>query len=410
MRARETQAVMNALLSDGVSARFVGGAVRNALLGLDVGDIDIATPLLPEEVIRRLEAAQIKAVPTGIEHGTVTAIPGGKAFEITTLRRDVETDGRRALVAFSDNWKEDAGRRDFTINALYASPDGDVFDYYGGLIDLEARRVRFIGDPLARIREDYLRILRLFRFHAWYGRGPMDEAALRAAAAERAGLGRLSGERIQKEMLRLLEARDPGEALRIMARTEILREIIPGNAQLDRLERLVAIDDANGFEPDPVLRLSALLPGDKGVVTSVVERMRLSNACRDRIVDLAGAWVEISPEMARRTLHTLIYRLGSQRVGDRVLFRWSEDTDVTRDSGWRNLLDAARDWVRPEFPVSGRDVVAAGISAGPRVGAILAQLEDQWIESDFADDRPSLLKRLNEIAQSSAGLSRQDRS
>lgn len=401
MRADETRAVTNALCRDGGSVRFVGGAVRNALLGLDVDDIDIATPLLPNEVIQRLEAARIRAVPTGIDHGTVTAIVAGKAFEITTLRRDVETDGRHAVVAFSDSWEEDASRRDFTINALYASPDGEVFDYFAGLLDLDARRIRFIGDPAARIREDYLRILRLFRFHAWYGQGGMDEQALEAAEAGRMGLRQLSGERIQKEMLRLLAASNPFTALRVMAKTKILEEVIPGGARLEYLERLVAIEVPE--TADAVLRLCALVPRDVGIATAIAERLRLSGANRDRIVDLAGAVEEITLEMTDRALHRLLYGLGLPRVRDRIFLCWAEDADISHDPRWSDLLDAAKSWVIPEFPLAGRDVLSAGIQAGPQVGAILSQLETQWIESDFAEDRPSLLKRLDGMVRSSEG-------
>ncbi|HSC18522.1 MAG TPA: CCA tRNA nucleotidyltransferase, partial [Rhizomicrobium sp.] len=239
MTAAETREVLAALTSDGAEARFVGGVVRNALLHRPITDIDIATPLPPGEVTQRLQTAGLGAVPTGIEHGTVTAIVRGKPFEITTLRRDVSTDGRRATVAFTGDWKEDAGRRDFTINALYASPAGEVFDYFGGLADLEAGRLRFVGDPVTRIREDYLRILRLFRFHAWYGRGEIDADALRAAATEKHGIGKLSGERLQKELLKLLEAEDPAPVVRIMAATGILGKVLPGTLNLPRFERLI---------------------------------------------------------------------------------------------------------------------------------------------------------------------------
>ena len=243
------RAVMDALTADGGAARFVGGAVRNALLGEPVGDVDIATPLVPDEVMRRLQAAGLGAVPTGIAHGTVTAVSGGKPFEVTTLRRDVETFGRRAVVAYTTDWAEDAARRDFTMNALYADEDGAIYDYFGGLADLEARRVRFVGDARTRIREDYLRILRLFRFHAWYGRGEIDSEALAAAQAEKAGLKLLSGERVQKEVLRLLEAKEPSPAVRVMEQSGILGEILPPGVQTARLERLVAIEAANGFSP-----------------------------------------------------------------------------------------------------------------------------------------------------------------
>lgn len=395
MRDAETSVVVKALSADGDNARFVGGAVRNALLGLPVDDIDIATPLLPDDVVRRLEAARIRAIPTGIDHGTITAVIDGRSFEITTLRRDVETDGRRAIIAFSDSWKEDASRRDFTINALYSSPDGELFDYFGGVADLKARRVRFIGDPVARIREDYLRILRLFRFHAWYGLGPMDEHAISAATAERSGLRRLSGERVQKEMLRLLAATDPCAALHVMEQAEILQEIIPGNVRLQCLERLIAIDSVKA---DAMLRLAVLLPRDPAVAAVVAERLRLSNENRDRLIDLSGAQEAIAPGMPVTELRKLLYRLGVQRVRDRIFLRWSEDTDISHDLSWNELLNVADNWRIPEFPLSGRDVLAAGIPAGPRVGAILSQIEMDWIEGDFGDDRASLLKRLDAIS------------
>src|SRR5215469_4923726 len=235
MIAPETRKLM-AALSEG---RFVGGAVRNALSGWPAGDIDIAVPMPPEETLRRLEVAAIKAVPTGIEHGTITAIVNGHPFEVTSLRRDVETDGRHAVVTFTDDWEEDAARRDFTMNALYASGDGEIFDYHGGVEDLIAGRVRFVGDAATRIKEDYLRILRLFRFHAWYGKGDMDLEALRAAADAKAGLAKLSGERIAKEMLRLLECQNPAPALRLMAASGVLSELLPYALELPRLEHLV---------------------------------------------------------------------------------------------------------------------------------------------------------------------------
>ncbi|HWA31138.1 MAG TPA: CCA tRNA nucleotidyltransferase, partial [Rhizomicrobium sp.] len=293
MTAPETRAVMEALAKDGGSARFVGGVVRNALLGRAVGDIDIATPLTPDDVTKTLEAAGLKAVPTGIEHGTVTAVSNGRPYEVTTLRRDVSTDGRRAVVAFTKDWAEDAQRRDFTMNALYANADGEVFDTVGGVADLKAGKVRFVGDPATRIREDYLRILRLFRFHAWYGKGEIDKAALKAAAENRAGLAQLSGERIAKEMLKLLAAEDPVPVLRSMAASAILGEILPGELNIARLERLVAIDASNFFAPDPVLRLAALLPDRAAAANELADRWKLSNADRDRLADLCGATEKI---------------------------------------------------------------------------------------------------------------------
>lgn len=388
MTAAETRAVV-AALGEG-NARFVGGVVRNALMGLAVTDIDIATPLTPDQVTARLEAAALKAVPTGIEHGTVTAVSGGKPFEITTLRRDVETDGRHAVVAFSGDWSEDARRRDFTMNALYASADGEVFDAVGGLDDLKAGHVRFVGDAAKRIREDYLRILRLFRFHAWYGKGEIDGEALRACADAKAGLEGLSVERVQKEVLRLLEAADPMPALRAMAAAGILAEVLPGALDVKRLERLVAIDADNFFDPDPVLRLAALGGG---------QTLKLSNAQAGRLDDLAKAQEKIVSYLAIREVRRLLYRLGPRRFKDRVLLKWAEDPKESNFIQWRALLALADAWERPRFPLTGANVMAAGVPEGPLVGRILAEVEEWWIESDFTDDEFSLAERLKAVVQ-----------
>src|SRR3954466_8523052 len=278
MTAPETVAVM-AALGEG---RFVGGAVRNALLGVPVVDIDIAVPIPPEEAAARLRAKGIKVVETGLDHGTITAIAGVHAFEVTSLRRDVETDGRHAKVAFTDNWAEDAARRDFTINALYASAGGEIFDYTTGVEDLAVGRVRFVGDARTRIAEDYLRVLRLFRFHAWYGKGELDADALRAAAEARDKLTTLSGERIAKELLRLLEAGNPAPVLRVMAATGILPLLLPGALQLPRLERLAEIEADNLFPRDGILRLAALLSDDSDP-HAVADALKLSNADRTRL-------------------------------------------------------------------------------------------------------------------------------
>jgi len=398
MRAPETQSVMNALGGD---ARFVGGAVRNALLRQSVSDVDIATPLTPDEVIKRLQAAKLGAVPTGIEHGTVTAIANGKSFEVTTLRRDVATDGRRATVAFTTDWKEDAARRDFTMNALYASADGEIFDYFGGIADLEAGRVRFVGDATIRIREDYLRILRLFRFHAWYGRGEIDKDALHAAAAEKAGIAQLSGERISKEMLRLLEAENPVPVLRLMASSGILGEILPGNLLIPRLERLAQIDANNFFTPDPILRLASLLP-DATSANAVADRFKLSNADRTRLEDVLGGKDRIVSYLSIKEVRKLLYRLGPKAFKDRATLRWAEDPKDSNAVQWRALLAVADAWDRPEFPLTGREVMNAGVPEGPLVGRILAEVEDWWIDSDFTDDEFSLAERLKAVVQATA--------
>jgi poly(A) polymerase len=399
MRSDEVKSVFAAL---GGNARFVGGAVRNGLLKRPVDDVDIATPLTPDVVSQKLAAAHINAVPTGIEHGTVTAVTNGKTFEVTTLRRDVATDGRRAVVAFSTDWKEDSSRRDFTMNALYASADGELSDYWGGLADLKAGHVRFIGDATQRIREDYLRILRLFRFHAWYGKGDLDSEALRASAAEKAGLAQLSGERIQKEMLKLLAAEEPVPVLRIMAASGILSEVLPGDLNIARLERL-AEHDANLFRtPDSVLRLAALLPADIQIVEAIADKWKLSNAQRERLVDLAAAREKIVSYLSQLEQRKLLYRLGIERFKDRVALKWAEDDRSVTNSYWMTMLAVADGWVKPRFPLTGRDVMLAGVSEGPLIGQILKEVEEWWIDADFIEDPFSIAERLKAVVQATA--------
>jgi poly(A) polymerase len=399
MRAPQIRAVIEAL---GGNARFVGGAVRNAILGETVNEIDIATPLLPEEVMRRLKEAGIEAVPTGIEHGTVTAISSGKPYEVTTLRRDVATDGRRAVVAFTTDWVEDAQRRDFTMNALYATPDGEIADYVGGVADLTYGRVRFVGDPVTRIREDYLRILRLFRFQARYGKGELDAAALKAASSEKAGLAKLSGERIAKEMLRLLEAENPAPVLRTMAAAGILAEIFPLTVNIARLERIAALDAGNFFAPDPVLRLAALLPDDAEAARVIAGRWKLSNADRVRLEEVLGGREKIVSYLSIREVRKLLYLLGPKAFKDRVFLRWAEDPKESNSVQWRALLALADAWVRPDFPLTGRDVMAAGVPEGPLVGRVLSEVESWWIDSDFIEDEFSLAERLKAVVQATA--------
>jgi poly(A) polymerase len=395
MTAPETRAVMDAL----GDARFVGGVVRNALLGRAVDDIDIATPLTPEDVTKKLETAGLKAVPTGLEHGTITAVANGKPFEVTTLRRDVSTDGRRAAVAFTEDWAEDAQRRDFTMNALYADASGEVFDTVGGVADLQARHVRFVGDPATRIREDYLRILRLFRFHAWYGKGELDAEALHAAATGKAGIAQLSGERIQKEMLKLLAAEKPVPVLRAMAASGILNEVLQNELNFPRLERLCAIDGDNFFKPDALLRLSAFLPNDGAIADGIAARWRLSNADRDRIVDIVGAREKIVSYLSIKEVRRLLYKLGTPRFKDRVFLKWAEDSREGNFVQWRALLAMADAWERPKFPLDGGNVMAAGVPQGPLIGRILSEVEEWWVDSDFIEDEFSLAERLKAVVQ-----------
>jgi poly(A) polymerase len=388
MTAPETAAVMAAL----VEARFVGGAVRNALLRTPVSDIDIAVPMPPAEAVTRLSAAGIRTVPTGIEHGTVTAVIGRHAFEVTSLRRDVETDGRHATIAFTDDWAEDAMRRDFTINALYAGPDGAVFDYATGVEDLIAGRVRFMGDPATRIAEDHLRILRLFRFQAWYGRGEIDEAALRAGAAAKDRLASLSAERIAKEMLRLLEAPRPAPVLRVMAATGILPLVLPGELDMARLERLCEQDGENHIAPDAILRLAALLKEGEGA--GIAGRWKLSNAGRDRLEAVLAPGARIASHLKAPDVRRLLYRLGPDAFRDRVRLAWAAAPKSQPALAWRLLLAMADSWERPRFALSGRDVMAAGVPEGAGVGRVLAQLEAEWIDSDFTLEEAALRERL----------------
>ena len=398
MTAPETLAVMAAL----GKARFVGGAVRDALLGADVVDIDIAVPMPPAEALARLRAKGIKVIETGLEHGTVTAIAGSHAFEITSLRRDVETDGRHAVVAFTDDWAADAARRDFTINALYASAGGEIFDYATGVEDLIAGKVRFMGDARTRIAEDYLRVLRLFRFHAWYGKGEIDAEGLRAAAEAKDRLASLSAERIAKELLRLLEAVNPGPVLRVMAATGILSQLLPGALQLPRLERLTELDADNFFPPDAVLRLAALLPDGGEAAHAAADALKLSSADRTRLEQALNG-EKIAAHLSAQDARRLLYRIGAARFKDKVLLQWAGAPSRSGAGAWRMLLEMADNWQRPRFPLSGRDVMQAGVPEGPDVGRILAQVEDWWAGGDFAADEGALRDRLHAaIAQDRA--------
>jgi poly(A) polymerase len=376
----------------------VGGAVRNTLLGAAVVDIDIAVPMPPQEALARLKTKGIKTIETGLDHGTITAVAGTHAFEITSLRRDVETDGRRAKVAFTDDWAEDAARRDFTINALYASANGEIFDYATGVEDLIAGKVRFMGDARTRIAEDYLRVLRLFRFQAWYGRGEIDAEGLRAAAEAKDKLKTLSAERIAKELLRLLEADHPGPVLRVMAATGILPELLPGALQLQRLEGLAELEAANGFPRDAVLRLAALLPGGEETAHAVADRLRLSNADRARLELALGAPV-IAAQLSAQEARRLLYRLGAAPFKDKLLLQWARAPAWATAGGWRGLVEMAEGWQRPRFPLTGRDVMQAGVPEGPEVGRVLAAVEDWWVEGDFAADESALRARLKAMIE-----------
>jgi poly(A) polymerase len=378
------QSVMTAL----GEARFVGGCVRDALLGRPVADIDIATPLKPEETMAALRAAGLKFAPTGVEHGTVTAIAGGKGFEVTTLRRDVETDGRRAVVAFTRDWSEDAERRDFRLNALYLDLEGNLYDPAGGGIeDALAGRIVFVGEARTRIREDYLRILRFFRFWAWYGRGDPDAEAVAAIAELKAGVAGLSGERVAKELLKLLAAPEPRPSVRLAAETGVLAVALPEATNLSRFEAMVGID------PDPVLRLAALLTGlDAGLAAG--ERLRLSNAQRERLRAALTEGEPLSPDIDGRSARRRLYGWGLVPYADRVKLAWAG-----AGGDWAPALAHAEGWTRPVLPVGGGDAKAAGIEPGPLMGQALRAVEAWWIGEDFLPDRAAVLAKLKEFAR-----------
>jgi poly(A) polymerase len=394
MTAPETDAVLRALGAGGAELRFVGGCVRDAVLGRPIGDIDIATPEPPDLVMARLAAAGLKAIPTGIEHGTVTAVAGGRPFEITTLRRDVETFGRHARIAFTDDWREDAARRDLTINALSCTPDGVLHDYFGGLQDLAQGRVRFVGDARRRIAEDRLRLLRFFRFLAWYGRAGPDPEGLAAAAEAAPQLAQLSGERIQAEMLKLLAAPDPVPVLALMDSRGVLAHALPARTRMARLEALLRIEPVAQVAPDAVRRLSALLEPDPTGVERVAERWRLSNTDRERLVAVAAPEPMLRPDMPPHGQRLCLYRLGPLRWADRVVLAWAEALagGAAGEPGpWVDLLRLPQRWSPPTMPVKGRDLLRLGLQPGPQVGALMAALEAWWIEQDFAPDREACL-------------------
>ncbi len=370
-----TVRVMEALEAAGGPdcARFVGGCVRNSLVGQAVDDIDIATRLQPEQTMAALKAAGIKAVPTGLAHGTVTAVADRRPFEITTLRRDVETDGRRAVVAFTDDWGEDAQRRDFRLNALYADRTGAVFDPTGGgLEDALAGRVVFVGDPHRRIEEDHLRILRFFRFLAWYGRAEPDAEGLAACAAHADSLSRLSAERVSKELLKLLAAPDPRASVSAMFQSGVLETILPGSPSLDLFTAL--IDET----ADAVLRLASLLPFDPAQAAEIARSLRLPNDVQARLA--ASALGPLDPATDEATVRRLVYRLGARAVTDRLILGQAENPDAEGEA-----LTEAVTWPVPRMPIGGREVARLGIAPGPETGRILKAFEDEWVAADFPD-------------------------
>ena len=402
MSAPATVAVFDALEAEGGPdcARFVGGSVRNALVGRPIDDLDIATTLTPDRVTKALKAAKLKAVPTGVEHGTVTAVSDHKPHEITTLRRDVSTDGRRATVAFTTDWTLDAQRRDLTLNALYASRDGTIFDPTGqGLADARAGRIAFVGEPLERLHEDYLRILRFFRFYAHFGRGPPDAAAVAACAALKDHIDTLAAERISKELLKLLAADDPRPAVRLMDETGVLEVILKAPTNLRRFEALVEIEADQLFECEPVLRLAALLPDDQIAAGRLAGRLRLANAGRDRIIAALAPTPMLKSWMSPREIRREVYRADAFTFRDRAKLAWAAAPRTATTMQWRGMIALAEGWVKPTFPLTGAEVMSAGAPKGPLVGQILREVEDWWIDHDFVDDKLSAIEKLKSVVQ-----------
>lgn len=388
LRDAPTVRLFAALQAAGIVARFVGGCVRNAVLDRRIDDIDLAVDRPPEAVTRALEAAGIKVIPTGLKHGTVTGIANSSHFELTTLRRDVETDGRRAVVAFTDDWLEDASRRDFTFNALYADLDGTLYDPFGGRADLAAGRVRFIGDPDQRIAEDRLRVLRFFRFHAWYGRPPFDGPSLEACRRSAGALAGLSGERVSKELLKLLLAPAAADAMDAMREAAVLDHWLPEYDGSRRLRDLIAREEAGAEEAVAIRRLAAVLPTGTDA-TRIGKRLRLSTQEALRL----GLMLEAGPAIGANP-RAEIYRLGTTAFVDRLL--------LDAPPNWRDALALARRWTPPELPVSGGDALKLGLKPGPKVGALIAEVERWWIAGDFAADRAACLAELQRLASTSS--------
>ncbi|MEP7454489.1 CCA tRNA nucleotidyltransferase [Phyllobacterium sp. SB3] len=401
------QSLLALLSSGGEEARIVGGAVRNTLLGQAVTDIDIATTCLPQITLERAESAGLKAIPTGIDHGTITIVSNGRPFEVTSLRADVSTNGRHAEVAFGRDWLVDAQRRDFSINALYADADGTVMDLVGGVADIESQTLRFIGDPEQRIREDYLRILRFFRFFAWYGKGRPESDGLKACARLKDGLAQLSAERIWSEVKKLLSAPDPSRALLWMRQAGVLTAILPESEKwgIDSIHGLVTTEQDLRWDTDPLLRLASIIPPDAVRVAAMAGRLKLSNGERERLEYWANASLP-SAEISETGFAKKLYRSNVKGIEDRLRLAvvsartqaLNDNKAMMRAGHLSKLLTYVAGYKRPKFPLSGGDILSNSGLEGPAIGQIQRQLEEEWVNSGFALGRDALLARIPEIA------------
>lgn len=387
MRVEGLRRILDAIKAGGGEVRVVGGCVRDVLLGRPMGDVDLAVNLPPEKVAEILTKAGLKVVPTGIDHGTVTAVADHKGYEITTLRQDVETDGRRARVAFTDDWQADAARRDFTFNALYVDADGNLYDYFTGREDLKSGKVRFIGDARARIREDVLRILRFFRFHAWFGQGAPDAEGL-AACRELAGLiPTLSVERVWKEISKLLAAENPFPSWQLMQGQGVLKSVLPEADNLKRLEALLATENKYAIPSSSLVRFAALLPEDEKLAVQLAQRLKLSGKEGERLQLLASLPGLLKSRLDPVPFRRALYEYGADASRDAVLLLGAEDAGVDLEPA---LAEAAT-WEKPSFPLQGNDILKLGKSPGPEVGAILKAVEEWWVGQDFRPGRPEVL-------------------
>lgn len=378
--------LLDVLDKDGEEARAVGGAARNALLGVPVSDVDVATTAVPETVVQRVEKAGFRAVPTGIEHGTVTVVVNEKPFEVTTLRQDIETDGRHATVRFGRDWKADAQRRDFTINALSVDRKGQIFDFTGGVADIAARRVRFIGDPATRIAEDYLRVLRFFRFHAYYSESVFDPAGLAACIRAREQLAQLSRERVRNEIMKLLVAPHAIHSLSTMSEVGILIDLLGGVPWLASFSNMMKAESHFGLTADAPRRLGALAVRVREDVERLRDKLRLTNEEARRLRVMAENWWQVSPDMGPVARRAVIYRIGPEAYRDRAVLAFSRAEEKVDDEGWRELFTLPDVWVTPKFPLTAADFIERGVEKGPVLGAALAIAETSWIESGFPEE------------------------
>jgi poly(A) polymerase len=397
-----TEEIFSAISARGHQVRAVGGAVRDALLGRAVRDVDFSTTALPETVMELALEAGLKAIPTGLDHGTVTVVAEDHAFEVTTLRKDVETFGRRAKIAYTDDWAADAGRRDFTINALYVDADGTLHDPLGGHGDIEKRNIRFIGDARERVREDYLRILRFFRFHAELEKEEFDARGLKACVLEQAGLNLLSAERVRSELLRLLRADGAIKALWKMFDHGLLVQILGGVPYFSSLDRMIAIEKELGMDPDEALRLASLAVEVVEDAERLTDRLRLSKMEKLHLVQ-ASDYREVSSGMDDMDIRRELFSRGPVGCRNTALMSWAKSGDAVSDAGWQRLVAATSEISVPVFPLKGSDIVQLGVPQGAEVGRILKKIEERWQTDGFTAGKTELLEIANELVKSSVG-------